>query len=190
MNIIIALGNPGEKYKLTRHNAGFLALDFILDGPDLAVFNEFEKFDAIIKEVKPAGSGMPGETEQSTFEKTLAVYPQTFMNNSGIAIRAIMDFYKCSPKDIFVLHDEIDLPLGVFRFTDNSSPAGHNGIKSIIDALGTQEFRRIRIGIDSRESRAEMPTDAFVLQKFTDEQLQKIPFAEIKARTLLGLYRE
>ncbi|MDB4939655.1 MAG: aminoacyl-tRNA hydrolase [Candidatus Doudnabacteria bacterium] len=172
MQLVIALGNPGEKYKQTRHNAGFLALDYILK--DLKVISCTSKFDAKICEVHDP-------------EKTFYIYPETYMNASGQAVKKIMDFYKLQPKDVLVLQDEIDLPLGTIKFTQGSGHAGHNGVRSIIDELGTNEFRRIRIGIESRERGGHIPTEAFVLQNFKEDELPKIPFDAIKARVLLEL---
>ncbi len=172
MQVIIGLGNPGEKYKNNRHNVGFLALDHILK--ELQTISCNSSFDSKICEIH-----MP--------EKTFFVFPQTFMNDSGKAVKQILDFYKLTPKDIVVLHDDVDLPLGTIKFTDNSGSAGHNGVTSLIDYLGTKEFRRIRIGVESRENKEHMPTDAFVLQDFSDEELEQIPFDAIKARVLLEL---
>ena len=172
MQLIIGLGNPEEKYRNNRHNVGFLALDHILK--ELQTISCSSSFDAKICEVH-----MPN--------KVFFVFPQTYMNNSGKAIKQILDFYKLSAKDILVLHDDVDLALGVIKFTDDSGSAGHNGVASIIDALGTQEFRRIRIGVESRENKEHLPTDAFVLQDFSKEELEMIPFESIKARVLLEL---
>ena len=176
MQLIIGLGNPGKEYELTRHNAGFLALDHIRKNitPDGVCASS--KFKANIYELVLENGA-----------KHLLVYPQTYMNNSGMAVRQIMDFYKLGPTDILVLHDEIDLPLGIIRFTENSSAAGHNGVKSIIQELGTQEFRRIRIGVESRENRSMIPTDAFVLQKFGEDELKKIPWDDVQTRVLFEL---
>jgi PTH1 family peptidyl-tRNA hydrolase len=172
MQIIIGLGNPGKTYEQNRHNVGFLSLDHILK--DMETISCSSKFDAKICEVHNP-------------DKTFFVFPETFMNNSGKAVKAILDFYKLSPKDILVIHDEVDLPLGTIKFTEGSSHAGHNGVRSIIDELGTNEFRRIRVGVETREHRADLPTDTFVLQNFTEEELAKIPFDAIKARVLLEL---
>lgn len=173
MQIIIALGNPGTKYEKNRHNAGWLAADFILKG--MQDISEQEKFKSIIKEAR--------------FEngKALFVYPQTFMNASGEAVQELLSFYKLAAKDILVLHDEVDLPLGTIKFTENSGSAGHNGIKSLIDSLGTQEFRRIRIGVETRTDKSIPPTEDFVLQNFSAEEIAQIPFEQIKARVLLEL---
>jgi peptidyl-tRNA hydrolase, PTH1 family len=161
MKLIVGLGNPGDKYKTTRHNAGFLALGYYLQ--DKQTMSCESKFKAEICEL------------HSGDQKLLFIKPQTFMNNSGEAVKAIMDFYKVDPiKDILIVHDEKDLPFGTIRSTDSSSAAGHNGVQSVIDHLGTQDLHRIRIGIESREPDSPIPTEAFVLQNFTDDELQKL----------------
>ncbi|SRR6266481_1427800 len=165
MKLVIGLGNPGEKYKETRHNAGWLALDFFREKLNFSKTETFGK-SKICKLSSEFGSG-------------LFVYPQTFMNESGEAVLELLNFYKLSREDILILHDEIDLPLGAIRFTASSSAAGHNGVKSIIEKLGSQDFKRIRIGIENRENKKQIPTDAFVLQNFNSEELQKIPYKEI-----------
>lgn len=152
MKLIVGLGNPGEKYQHTRHNAGFLAVDYYLKNlsPDWQ-----SKFKS---EICQLVSG----TEIIMFAK-----PQTFMNNSGEAVKEICDFYKIEPeKDLLVIHDDKDLPIGIsgIREADDSSSAGHNGVQNIIDKLGTQNFHRIRIGIARPDN--QLPTDAFVLQDF------------------------
>jgi|SRR5579872_380590 len=174
MKLVIALGNPGKKYEQTRHNVGWLALDYILDrlqfsGPEA-------KFNSLVKEVR---------TESG--DKILFVYPQTFMNDSGQAVNEFLNFFKVSPKELLVLHDEIDLPLGTFRWTKNSSSAGHNGVQSIIDALGTQEFSRVRIGIEARADKKIPSTQDYVLQEFNPGELEKIPFKEIQESALAEL---
>lgn len=169
MKLIIGLGNPGEKYSKTRHNTGFLALNYFIENSGVGI--------------SASKSWAHSETKELSgdFGKALAVYPETFMNLSGDAVRELVDFYKLSPSEIIVLHDDVDLPLGTFRLTPSSGAAGHNGVQSVIDSLGTSEFRRIRIGIESRQGRNEMPTDAFVLQNFAEGQIEKIPFKEISA---------
>ena len=97
------------------------------------------------------------------------------MNNSGEAVSEVVNFYKANASsDVLVIHDEIDLPFGTIRYTESSSPAGHNGVKDIIEKLGTQDFHRIRIGVESRPSRDVIPTESFVLQNFTSDELQKL----------------
>ena len=174
MKIIAGLGNPGEKYKTTRHNVGFLALDFILNDSDSFM------------EARPSHEFKSDifSWESSKGEKIVFVKPQTYMNDSGQAIKAICDFYKVDLlKDILIIHDEVDLFFGTLRPTQSSSAAGHNGIKSIISELGTQNFSRLRVGVESRASRNDMPTENFVLQNFSDEEMEKLNkevFPEIK----------
>ena len=179
MKIIVGLGNPGEKYKNNRHNAGFMAVDFVIGNWKLEIGNFQNNFNSLIWETS------------LNDDKIILAKPQTFMNESGKAVQAICDFYKAKPRslrlrrtttgvdvtnDLLVLHDDTDLPLGTIRTTTSSSSAGHNGVKSIIGSLGTQNFHRIRIGVESRASRNDLPTDAFVLQNFTDDELEKLKF--------------
>ncbi len=164
MKLIVGLGNPGEKYKHNRHNVGFMALDFLLsfDGFMTAAYSHEFKSDVFT-------------WARETGEKVLFVKPLTFMNDSGQALKLFYNFYKLNlSQDLLVVHDEVDLPFGYIRTTASSSAAGHNGIKSIIENLGTQDFNRIRIGVETRATRQEMPTDAFVLQNFSDEELAKL----------------
>jgi len=163
MKLIVGLGNPGEKYKYTRHNAGFLALDFVLS------------FDGFM-DAKPSREFKSEMYSwQNGENKVIFLKPQTYMNDSGQALKIICNFYKLDlAKDLLVIHDDTDLPFGEIRTTASSSSAGHNGVQSIIDNIGTQDFRRIRIGVESRKSRADMPTDAFVLQNFSDDELKNL----------------
>jgi len=164
MKLIVGLGNPGEKYKQTRHNAGFLALDFVLnDGDGFMMARPGHEFKSETFSLEKDG------------QKIIFLKPQTYMNDSGQALKVICNFYKLDlTKDLLVVHDDTDLPLGTIRMTDSSSSAGHNGIKSIIENLGSQEFNRLRIGVESRPSRDGLPTDVFVLQNFSDEELKKL----------------
>lgn len=167
MKLVIGLGNPGDKYSLTRHNAGFLALDNLIKDLGLKAggFKLENKFNALVFDA--------GNADYS--DRILFVKPQTFMNDSGKAVAALVHFYKANPQtDLLVLHDEVDLPFGRIKTTGSSTSAGNNGVQSIIDQLGTQDFQRIRIGIEQRGSRAELPTDAFVLSKFSDEELSTL----------------
>jgi len=136
MKIILGLGNPGKKYEKTRHNFGFMALDFLR--AELKKFSRWSKknnFAALLAEGEIAG------------EKILLAKPQTFMNRSGQTAKAIAGFYQIDLADILVVHDDIDLPLGVLRLSKNASAAGHKGVRSIIEALGDKNFVRVRLGI-------------------------------------------
>ncbi len=149
MKLIVGLGNPGKQYARTRHNIAWHVL------APLYSFTPHQKFQAHI--ARP----LPG---------VLIALPQTFMNNSGKAVASIANFYTVNPEDIWIIHDEIDLPLGTIRVNFDRSAAGHRGVASVIESLGTQEFWRIRIGIQA-PSKGALPTDAYVLQPFTpDEQ--------------------
>jgi len=161
MKIIAALGNPGTKYQNTRHNAGWIILDWLIKNlgfkiEDLKMNSKFN-------------------TELLDANGVLLIKPHTYMNNSGEAIQKICDFYKVDTnEDLLVIHDDKDLVLGKVRFTDSSSSAGQNGVQNIINMLGTQNFRRVRIGIESREQGSPIPTLDFVLQNFTEDELKKL----------------
>ncbi len=161
MKIIVGLGNPGARYATTRHNAGFLAIDEYLKHKEAIRCQS--KFACEICEIHF------GDV------KTFIVKPQTFMNNSGQAVRELLHFYKADAKtDLLVVHDEIDLPFGTVRSANDSSAAGHNGVQNIINELGTQEFRRVRVGVDARASRNDFPTEAYVLSPFSANELSRI----------------
>lgn len=164
MKLIIGLGNPGSQYENTRHNAGFIVLDEIQKSWDFPEFQFNKKFNANISENNKDG------------EKIILAKPQTFMNLSGQCAKTIADFYKISIEDISVLHDDLDIDLGAFKVSLDSSAAGHNGIQSIIDNFGTQKFKRVRIGIEGAEKKKDrlMSGSDFVLQKFSDEETETI----------------
>lgn len=169
MKIVVGLGNPDKKYKQTRHNAGFLMID--------------DFFGHIMSDPKTPGS-FTVKASNNFHGLTIPLHPvfdaqlfkpQTFMNESGKAVKAICDFYKIDiKKDLLIVHDDSDLLLGTIRTTNSSSSAGHNGVANIIEKLGTQEFHRIRVGVESRGSKNDIPTDIFVLQNFTGDELKKL----------------
>ncbi len=154
--LIIGLGNPGKEYHNTRHNAGFVVLE------ELA---KAWQFPALAKQTK-----FRSRVSTGTFNETKIILaePETYMNESGSAVRLLSDFYKLSPAAILVIHDDKDLPLGEFRLHTDRGPAGHNGIKSIIASLDTQKFTRLRVGIGPAQA---LPADYelanFVLDNFT-----------------------
>ena len=134
MYAIIGLGNPTAKYEKTRHNIGFDVIDVLAD--KMSVEMKTKKHKAII------GQGFIGS------EKVILVKPQTYMNLSGEAVRAVVDFYKINPEsDIIVIYDDVSLKTGQLRIRSKGSAGGHNGIKSIIAHLGTQTFKRIKVGV-------------------------------------------
>lgn len=155
MKIIVGLGNPDAKYNGTRHNIGFSAIVGISDATGIKV-NE-KKHKAII------GKGMLGG------EKVILAMPQTYMNLSGESVREIMDYYKCDPDDVLVIYDDIALDVGKLRIREKGSAGGHNGIKNIIQHLGTDAFPRIRIGVG--EKPAKMDLADYVLGRFDKDEL-------------------
>ena len=167
MKLIIGLGNPGKEYARTRHNAGFLFVDMLREEWRFPDFAPEKKFSSLISADMRDGG------------KILLMKPETFMNRSGEAVRAVMDFFKLTPEDITVIHDDLDLPFGTWKIATDSGAAGHNGVASLIEHLGTKTFRRIRIGIGRPEDGRD-PAD-YVLARFTDEENQKLPelFGEI-----------
>lgn len=159
MKLIIGLGNPGEKYKKTRHNAGFLAVDKLVSSIKYQVLSTQSKFKTEISQ---------GLLDN---EKVILVKPQTFMNESGKAVRAVLDYYKIKPEDIIVIHDDLDIPLGEYKISKNKNSGGHKGVQSVIDSLGTKDFTRIRIGIEIQNLPHKIPTEKFVLEKFGKEEI-------------------
>ena len=157
MIAIIGLGNPGKKFKENRHNVGFLVIDEILKNPDCLVIEQKNKFEAefIIATIND--------------QKIILAKPQTFMNNSGKAVKKILNYYKIPLNKLWVIHDEIDLPLGTIRISKNISSAGHKGIESIINELKSRNFFRFRIGIGPKNNSRE-PAELYVLQDFSKEQ--------------------
>ena len=140
MKVIVGLGNPGSKYKETKHNIGFITLDEIAHRQNVSFNNS--NFEADIAEFF-IGT-----------EKVLLVKPLTFMNESGRSVGPLMTYYNVSPEDVLVIYDDLDLPVGKVRLRQKGSAGGHNGIKSLIAHIGTPEFNRVRIGID-RPNRGE-----------------------------------
>ena len=156
--LIVGLGNPGMEYERTRHNVGFMAVQYLAG----------------------ADAKWKGELFARTFTKNINgrrvifAMPQTFMNDSGRAVRAIMDYYKIPIENLIVIHDDMDLKLGDYRVKVGGSSAGHNGIKSI-DAMVGREYTRVRVGID-HPRHLGLPIDAadWVLGRFTNEQLSTV----------------
>lgn len=137
-HIVVGLGNPGAKYEKTRHNAGFIAIDHI--AAKLGVKVDRVKFHALVCECELGG------------KRVLLMKPETFMNSSGVAIGEAATFYKIPPENVLVLHDEISFDAGLFRIRRKGSAGGHNGLKSIIEHLGSDGFPRIKIGVGQKPS--------------------------------------
>ena len=153
-HIVVGLGNPGPKYEKTRHNAGFIAIDHI--AAKLGVKVDRVKFHALVCECELGG------------RRVLLMKPETFMNSSGVAIGEAATFYKIPPENVLVLHDEISFDAGLFRIRRKGSAGGHNGLKSIIEHLGSDGFPRIKIGVGQKPSPDYDLVD-WVLGKFPKE---------------------
>jgi peptidyl-tRNA hydrolase, PTH1 family len=151
--LIVGLGNPGTKYAQTRHNVGFDLLDSLAKRWQIG-FSDRKQFQ-----------GIYGEGIGSHNAKIRLLKPQTFMNLSGQSVRSTIDWFKLSPESVLVVYDDLDLPLGKIRLRLSGSAGGHNGIKSTISHLGTQNFPRVRIGIG--KSCGEKDTISHVLGKFS-----------------------
>ena len=173
MKLIAGLGNPDDRYKFTRHNAGFMVLDYLSYqwGFD---FKFESKFNAQIAKINHNG------------EPVILVKPYTYMNLSGNAIQPVMQFYKIPKENLLVIYDDIDIHLGQMRFRAKGSAGGHNGIKSIINVLGSDnKFDRLKIGIGPQPP---IPSEAFVLQNFSDEQLEILKDTLKKIRIAIEEY--
>ena len=137
MYIIAGLGNPGKKYENTRHNMGFIAIDLLADEYDIKV--DKLKFKALVGEGRIAG------------QRVLLMKPQTYMNLSGEAIREAVNFYKIDPEELIVIYDDIDIPTVTFRIRKKGSAGTHNGMRSVVQHLSSDQFPRIRVGIGSEK---------------------------------------
>lgn len=152
MKLIVGLGNPGDKYKDTRHNVGFLVLDKLVHelGSTNTSWELNSKHKALIAKT--------GEI--------LLVKPQTFMNLSGVSVAGLVQYYRLTPQDVWVIHDDLDLPLGKIRIRVGGASAGHHGVDSIIQALKTDAFTRFRMGIGRGKEAKEKSSDQHFRRRF------------------------
>jgi PTH1 family peptidyl-tRNA hydrolase len=174
--LLVGLGNIGTEYDGTRHNIGFTCLDAFVaanDGMD----------DWINKKDLKAhvSSGRIGDA------RIYAIKPTTFMNLSGEAVQAVAAFYKIPPEHIIIVHDELDIDFGGIRMRVGGSAAGHNGIKSISQQLGTEDYGRIRIGIGPKHP-ARIPSEKFVLQAFSEDEQSQIKNLTQEVNAILSEY--
>ncbi len=178
MLIIAGLGNPGEKYQKTRHNLGFIIIDEFRKKNNFPRFRLTKKFNSLVSE------------KLLNNKKVVLAKPQTFMNNSGNAIKSLIKNRKLEIKNLFIIHDDIDLPLGKIKITKNRGAGGHNGVQSVIDALNTltklsnrstehpprilaKSFIRFRIGIQPKTGKPRN-IEKFVLENFTKNEEKEI----------------
>ena len=176
MKLIVGLGNPGLKYKDTRHNVGYLVVERIAVDKELSavdVDNKFipnKKFDADLCQLQAKG------------EKVILAKPTTFMNLSGESVSKMMQYYKLDISELIVISDDVDIPLGQVRIRLEGSSGGHNGLQNIIDVLGSNQFVRVRVGISDENKNTKeidkeenfISTKDYVLSQFNDRELPKM----------------
>jgi PTH1 family peptidyl-tRNA hydrolase len=176
MKLLVGLGNLGEKHEKTRHNLGFMVIDrFLQDCTPVkeTTWEESSKFKSFVAECF-------WSPKQGSEEKLLLAKPTTHMNGSGIAVKLLADFYKIDPSDIWIIHDELDLPVGSMKIRFGGSAAGHHGIESIMETLGTEKFWRFRMGIGVNKNHGEIGghiiknVDDFVLGEFAHGEVGKV----------------
>jgi PTH1 family peptidyl-tRNA hydrolase len=173
--LIVGLGNIGQQYDSTRHNVGFAAVE------DFAAASELSGW-VLKKDLKcELAEGRIGDA------KVLVIKPTTLMNLSGEAVQAVVHFYKIPPTHIIVVHDELDVVFGQIRTRVGGSSAGHNGIKSVSEQLGTENYGRVRIGIGPKKP-AQMDSADFVLQKFSEKEMKHMPALKKEATAILSEY--
>ncbi len=170
--IVVGLGNPGKKYEKTRHNAGFMAIDKFASKNGAKI--DRSKFHALTCTCTVNGY------------KLLLLKPQTFMNESGVAVREAMDFYKLSPDRVLIMFDDISLEPGVMRVRRKGSAGGQKGMKSIIERCSSEEFPRIKIGVGAKPH-PEYDLADWVLSNFTAQEMKKIDEATDNAAAAAGL---
>lgn len=162
MKLIIGIGNPGKQYEKTRHNLGFMVLDAMVGSGE---WEEEAKFQSLVVKLS---------------QDLWLVKPQTFMNNSGMAVLKIVDYFKIPPEDLIVVHDDLDLMLGKIKVRKGGAAGGHHGVESVISALGTDQFVRVRLGIGNQKShsgeheRVHFNAEHFVLEPFMPNEHSKV----------------
>ena len=166
MKLIVGLGNIGQKYTFTRHNVGFMLVDSIAVNNNIS-FRENTRLKCFVANLR------------NGIDDYLIIKPTTFMNLSGESVRAVVDYYKIPMEDVLIIYDDLSLELGKIRFRANGSDGGHNGIKSIIQHLGTKDVARLKIGIGPQPN---VPSEVFVLQNFAKEELESLKPVLTKAK--------
>ncbi|WP_100400542.1 aminoacyl-tRNA hydrolase [Bacillus sp. FJAT-44742] len=172
MKLIVGLGNPGAKYKETRHNVGFEAIDIVAE--KLSISLDQSKFKGVY------GTGVQGG------EKVFLLKPLTFMNLSGESVKPLLDYFSIKPEDVLVIYDDLDLEPGSLRLRQKGGHGGHNGMKSLINHLGTKDFKRIRIGVGRPEAGASITSH--VLGKFPPEEKEAVKEAIEKSAEAAALW--
>jgi PTH1 family peptidyl-tRNA hydrolase len=159
MKAVVGLGNPDLKYRFTRHNVGFMLVDALAGELDISLTDSPKMFSKVGKS-----------------QDWLLAKPQTYMNDSGRAVRAIVDFYKLSLSELYIAHDDLDITLGDYKIQHGRGPQDHNGLLSIYEALGSKDFHHIRIGTEARQDdRRNISGKDYVLTPFTDDEADQLP---------------
>lgn len=164
MKIIVGLGNPGDKYQFTRHNIGFDIVDLLAERWNCSFRN--------------SRLGLEASCNQHD-QKIYLVKPQTFMNLSGQSVVGALQFYKCDPSDLLVIHDDLDLALGRVKWASGGSAGGHNGVSSIIESIGTKDFLRLRVGIGRPTTQMDIVN--WVLSRFAKSEKEVVEKVKEKA---------
>ena len=168
--IVVGLGNPGKQYENTRHNAGFLAIDYIAEKKGVKI--DRAKFEGLTAVTEICGKGV------------LLLKPQTYMNNSGQSVEAAASFYKIAPQNVIVISDDVNLDVARLRVRKSGSAGGQKGLADIITYFGTEDIPRLRIGV-GKKPHPEFDMKDWVLSRFTSEEMQAL--AEAYPRVLVGI---
>ena len=176
MKLIVGLGNPGEKYKDNRHNVGFQFIDYLVQ-----ILNKYKNISLKIQKMLHVTCYM--------FDDLILAKPQTFMNKSGISVAKLFQNYKLRSENLFVVHDDLDIPLGKFKIQKGTGPMLHNGLASIENSIGTKDFWRIRIGVENRTKENWVDGETYVLNDFLENEekslLQSFPDISKRLKALL-----
>lgn len=171
MKLIVGLGNPGREYENTRHNIGFQTIDKYAN--KIGVSINKSKFNGLYGEIMISG------------DKVILLKPQSYINLSGEVIRKFVDFYKIDIQDILIIHDDLDLEVGTYKIKQKGSSGGHNGLKNIELHLGTQEYKRIKIGISNNKN---IDTKDYVLGKLSKEEIESFDIVKNTVLDVLDDY--
>ena len=176
MKLIVGLGNPGEKHESTRHNLGFMIVDHLLKDIESVRSGKWEDSQKFKSEI----FNLEYKPKFGEVKKVILAKPKTHMNNSGMAISLISSFYKIASSDIWIIHDELDLPLGFMKIRFGGGAAGHHGVESIITSLNSDKFWRFRIGIGAVKNKDEIArhkfknAEDFVLDNFNTHESRSV----------------
>ena len=171
-HIVCGLGNPGKEYEYTRHNMGFIAIDRIAEEAGVRI--DRARFHALTAEADVGGI------------RVLLMKPETYMNNSGIAVAEAMRFYKIAPENVIILCDDISFPPGQIRIRKKGSAGGHNGLKSLIEMMGSSDFLRVKIGVGQKPS-PDYDLVEWVLGRFHQKDKEAVALAAQSTAAAVGM---